>query len=290
MEAAASSKCNAEKNPKKQKMTEACSYLTDELWEIIFKFLNDSDNDNNHYLEPLSLVSKQFLSITNRLRLSIAMSDKTIPFLDRLFQRFPNLSSLDLSKGRNLNLLLCHTEDFPLDFKSFNFSNNGDIHTDVLVFLSKKMKNLTSLTCSGMVSVHKSDLFFIADCFPLLEELDLSYPINRSKYDFILDDDNRQLLALPKLRKINLSGNCIKDRQSINYLFKNCNLLEEVIMNDLISMDEADSESDSDADSDSDSDSDSGSGSDTDRDSDSDSDSDSDRDSDSDSASDDNDA
>jgi F-box and leucine-rich repeat protein 2/20 len=254
MEAAASSKCNAEKNPKKQKITAACPYLTDELWEIIFKLLNDGDN--NRYLEPLSVVSKQFLSITNRLRFSIAMSDKTIPFLNRLFQRFPNLTTLDLSKGRNLNLLLCHAEDFPLDFKSLNFSNNGDIHTGTLLFLSEKMKNLTSLTCFGMNRVHKSDLFFIADCFPLLEELDLSYPMNRSKYDFIIDY-KRQLLALPKLRKINLSGNCIKDRQSINYLFKNCNLLEEVIMNDLISVDEADSDSDSDADSDSDSDNDS---------------------------------
>ncbi|AES86597.2 uncharacterized protein [Medicago truncatula] len=240
MEEAASSNCNAEKNPKKQKMTAACSYLTDELWEIIFKFLNDSDN--NRYLEPLSIVSKQFLSITNRLRFSIAMSDKTIPFLYRLFQRFPNLTSLDFSKGRNLNLFVYHIDNFPLNIKSLNVSNHG-IHTHKLQLLSKRMKNLTSLTCSGMISIHKSDLFFIADCFPLLEELDISYPMYCSKYDFRLDSDHHhQLLALPKLRKINLSGNWIKDRQSINYLFKNCDLLKEVIMNDLISEDEVDSE------------------------------------------------
>jgi F-box and leucine-rich repeat protein 2/20 len=153
-------------------------------------------------------------------------------------------------------LLLGHTKDFPLDFKSLNFSNNGDIHTDVLVFLSRKMKNLTSLTCSGMISIHKSDLFFIADCFPLLEELDLSYPMSCCKYDFIRDNDDHQLLALPKLRKINLSGNCIKDHQSINYLFKNCNLLEEVIMNDLISMVDVDCDCDWDSDTENDSDSD----------------------------------
>ncbi|AES87842.2 hypothetical protein MTR_4g035290 [Medicago truncatula] len=258
MEAAAYSNSNAEKNPKKRKLAAACPYLPDELWEIIFKFLNDGVT--NCYLKPLSIVSKQFLSITNRLLFSIAVSDEKIPFLDRLFKRFPNLRSLDLSKARNLNLLLCRTEDFPLGIKSLNFSNKGGIHGDVMVLLSKQMKNLTSLICSGMFSIQKSDLFFIADCCPLLEELDLSYPMNFTKYDFKLDDDDhdRKLLALPKLRKINLSGNRIKKyRQFIKYLFKNCNLLVEVIMNDLIFMDEADSDGSSDSDSDIESDNDS---------------------------------
>ncbi|AES87841.2 hypothetical protein MTR_4g035280 [Medicago truncatula] len=252
MEAAAYSKSNAEKNPKERKLAAACPYLPDEIWEIIFKFLNDGDT--NCYLEPLSIVSKQFLSITNRLQFSIAISDETIPFLDRLFQRFPNLRSLDLSKARNVNLLLGHNEYFPLGIKSLNISNKGDLDADVLVVLSKKMKNLTSLTCSRMICMLKSDLFFIADCFPLLEELDLSYPMNISQYDFIPDDDDdREPLALPKLRKINLSGNCIKEyRQFITYLFKNCKLLEEVITKDMISMDEADSDSGSDSNNDSD--------------------------------------
>jgi len=76
----------------------------------------------------------------------------------------------------------------------------------------------------------KNDLFFIADCFPLLEELILTddgYPRSPRLYD-----DDRSL-ALPKLRKITLSRNVI-GHQSINDLCKNCDLLQEfkVIEND----------------------------------------------------------
>jgi F-box/leucine-rich repeat protein 2/20 len=61
------------------------------------------------------------------------------------------------------------------------------------------MKTLTSLTGS----VTKTDIVLIAQCFPFLEELDLDFPkaIDR--------DTNILPLALPKLRKINISGNCI---------------------------------------------------------------------------------
>jgi hypothetical protein len=82
------------------------------------------------------------------------------------------------------------------------------------------MENLTSLTCYKIASkIDKSDLFFIADCFPLLEELiltDTGYVL------FILyhDKEDDQLLALPKLHKIALSSNFM-GRQSINGLCKN---------------------------------------------------------------------
>ncbi|CAI8601422.1 unnamed protein product [Vicia faba] len=56
--------------------------------------------------------------------------------------------------------------------------------------------------------VEKKDLFFIADCFPLLEELNLTYPRTCCDKDFMVDD-NDPLLALPNLRRINLSGVCI---------------------------------------------------------------------------------
>jgi len=49
-------------------------YLPDECWESIFKFLiNDCEYENHHRLKTLSVVSKQFLSITNRLLLSLAI-------------------------------------------------------------------------------------------------------------------------------------------------------------------------------------------------------------------------
>jgi hypothetical protein len=73
---------------------EAYSYLPDEIWERIFKqkFLD------SHTLKSLSVVSKQLLSITNRFRIFVVITYQTIPFLHRLFQRFPNLMIFDLSR------------------------------------------------------------------------------------------------------------------------------------------------------------------------------------------------
>lgn len=127
----------AEENPKKGKRTKMAtateatrSNLPEDLWEHIFKFLNDEENntfnlprpdgnlgftDNprrirslyhvskqdlsitNSSFRSLSLVSKQFLSITNRLRFLVKISKATLPFLNRLFERFPNITSLNIT-------------------------------------------------------------------------------------------------------------------------------------------------------------------------------------------------
>ncbi|KAL5072628.1 hypothetical protein RYX36_011612 [Vicia faba] len=95
------------------------------------------------------------------------------------------------------------------------------------------MKNLKFLTCYKMVRVEKKDLFFIADCFPLLEELNLTYPCICCDKDFMVDD-NDPLLALPNLRRINLSGNHIAGDQFVNFLRQNCKLLRVVVLKDWI--------------------------------------------------------
>jgi hypothetical protein len=64
---------------------DSCFYLPDECWECIFIFLNDDDNDRR-YLKSLSIVSKRFLSITNRVRFSLKFWYRpTIVFLPRFF-------------------------------------------------------------------------------------------------------------------------------------------------------------------------------------------------------------
>ncbi|XP_050900430.1 uncharacterized protein LOC127107181 [Lathyrus oleraceus] len=68
-------------------------YLPEDCWEHIFKFLI---NHKRHF-NSLSLVSKQFLSITNRLTFSIATRNPPPSFLTRFFHRFSNLNSLRLS-------------------------------------------------------------------------------------------------------------------------------------------------------------------------------------------------
>ncbi|KEH28691.1 putative F-box domain, leucine-rich repeat domain, L domain-containing protein [Medicago truncatula] len=174
--AATSSKSNIPKNPKKRTrrtMTVAtCPYLPDELWEHIFKFLNVYEDA----LKSLSIVSKQFLSITNRLRFSVTISSHIILSLPHFFQRFPNITSLDLthlSRDIDLNTLLTLISTLPINVKSLYLSNSTIIPANGLRALSEKMKNLTSLICSKITFISKNDLFFIADCFPLLEELTL---------------------------------------------------------------------------------------------------------------------
>jgi len=91
---------------------------------------------------------------------------------------------------------------------------------------------LTSLICSGLYSINSTDLDLIADCFPLLEELDLSYPykfINRTHCNFPTGLE-ALLLALFKLRKLNLSHHDYLNDFLIFLLFKNCKFLEEAIL------------------------------------------------------------
>ncbi|MCH87188.1 GDSL esterase/lipase [Trifolium medium] len=96
--------------------------------------------------------------------------------------------------GGNLSLL--HNPEADLDS---GYSGAHLYHVDETssaiskAALSKKMTNLTSFTCCGMKYIHKNDLF-IVDCFPLLEELELSYMLH----------DDGDIVPLPKLRKIEL--------------------------------------------------------------------------------------
>ncbi|XP_045810941.1 F-box/LRR-repeat protein 2-like [Trifolium pratense] len=200
-------------------------FLPEECWECILKrFLNECD-DYNRYLQPLSILSKQFLSVTDRFRLYLIISNETIPLLPRLLQRCTNLTSLNLTRFQgDLDRLLCQISCFPLNFTSLNLSNQHTIPAHGLREFSKKITTLTSLTCSNIVSLHNNDLVLISDCFPFLEELDLSNHKNiHGKVNFMF-------LVLPKLRKVNLSG-CysINDRMLL-HLCKNCEFLQEIVI------------------------------------------------------------
>ncbi|CAJ2656356.1 F-box/LRR-repeat protein [Trifolium pratense] len=203
--------------------------LPHECWELIFKFLliNDAgDAERNHrYFESLSLVSKQFLSITNHLRFSLTICDPTLPFLPHLFQRFPNLTSLNLTRFEgDIDALLTQISTFPLHLKSLKISNKSNIPANGLREFSKKITSLTSLTCSHIGKIRSHDLVLISDCFPLLQELDLSNPRK------VPSELNSKFFVLPKLRKINLSGHYYMNDSLFLHLCKNCEFLEEIVM------------------------------------------------------------
>ncbi|KAK7294036.1 hypothetical protein RJT34_16919 [Clitoria ternatea] len=202
------------------------SELPNECWELVFGFLIQKHTDR--YLEPISLVSKQFLSITNRLRFSLTICH---PFTPRLLRRFPSLTSLDLTRFHgDLHALLLLISLSSLPFQSLNLSHHPSIPTNGLRALAKKIPTLVSLTCSNMRSLSGADLLFIGECFPLLQELDLSFP-EHSDNDPVSDFSVKALsLGLPKLRKINLSGNSFIGDASLFSLCKNCEFLEEVVI------------------------------------------------------------
>jgi F-box and leucine-rich repeat protein 2/20 len=175
-------------------------YLTDDCWESVFKFvINDKCKFKNcSYLNSLSMVSKQFLSITNSLNLSLTIYNGSRPFLRRLFQRFTNLTSLDLTwYYRDLNKLLCQISRFPLN-----------------------LTTLTSVTCSRVDSLRSADMCLIADCFPNLQLLDLSYCSYESEEGIL-----QVLWRCCKLRHLNIA-NCYEIKLSgMNFEVPNLEVL-----------------------------------------------------------------
>ncbi|CAK8574582.1 unnamed protein product [Lathyrus sativus] len=218
-------------------------YLPDDCWECVFKFLNNHEDDKcNRYLNSLSLVSKQFLSITNRLRFSAAVGSKILPFIHLLFQRFPNITSLKLNrsfyrdpnsfKGSDRNAFLHQISSFSLKLKSLDLSGQNIIPADGLRAFSQNVRTLTSLNCSLMNSIRSSDMLLIADCFPLLEELNLGRIAIFNSEDNFIDGINTLSLALSKLGKIDLSGHRYMTDECLFHLFYNCKFLQEAIIYD----------------------------------------------------------
>ncbi|GAU35723.1 hypothetical protein TSUD_258980 [Trifolium subterraneum] len=212
-------------------------YLPDDCFESVFKFLCDGGGEDDksrlHHLTSLSLVSKQFFAITKGLQFSLNVYNPTHPFLHYLFKRFTNLTSLNLTYFRgDLNALLSQISCFRLNLTSLNISNQPAIPANGLLAFSLKITTLTSLTCSKIDSINSSDLFLIADCFPLLEELDFSNPGKIFLLNNISLPHGVETLSLIlfKLRKVNLSGHYYINDQLLLHLFKNCKHLKEVII------------------------------------------------------------
>jgi len=195
--------------------------------------VNPQTHNIRRYLNSLSLVSKQFLSITNRLRFSLAVRNPTHPLLGRLFKRFSNLTSLDLTSfDGDLDTLLYEISNFPsLNITSLDLSYQPTIPANGLQTFSQMITTLTSLTCSYIVNFNSSHMFLIAECFPMLEELNIVHTscYDNKNYTSYCDGVEALSLALFKLRKVNLSRFPINN-QLLFHLFKNCKLLQDVIM------------------------------------------------------------
>ncbi|RHN45506.1 putative leucine-rich repeat domain, L domain-containing protein [Medicago truncatula] len=199
-------------------------YLPDECWECVFRFII---NDNNKScLNSLSLVSKQFLSITNSLLFSLRVKVKTRPFLPILFERFTNLNTLDLTyfyDDHNLDDLLCQISIFPLKLKSLKLPFGCRFPAYGLQVFLQTITTLNSLTCCA-ADFCDMDLSPIVDCFPLLEHLELC---NTSFNDQHVVDFS---LFLSNLVSINLNACRNLTETTLFSLGRNCPSLIEIKM------------------------------------------------------------
>ncbi|MED6178652.1 hypothetical protein PIB30_109620, partial [Stylosanthes scabra] len=193
--------------------------LPDECLESIFKHLN---NPYDH--ESLSLVSKHFLSLTNPLLTHLTISQGILPHLPALLRRFTTLTSIKISRNftGDVDALLSQIASFDLpSFHSLDISNQKPFPSHGLRQLSQKFPTLKSLNCFRT----RPDVVLIVECFPNLEEIDLSFIP-----DSELPDADLHVKALTsglkKLRKVNLLGTFLLEDSAIFTLCHNCVSLE----------------------------------------------------------------
>ncbi|MED6208206.1 hypothetical protein PIB30_042940 [Stylosanthes scabra] len=200
--------------------------LPDECWESIFKHLSDP-----HDHESLSLVSRRFLSLSNRIPTHLTISYHLLPLLPALLRRFTNLTSIRLTRyfTGDINALLSQIASFDLpSLHSLDISHQYTFPSHGLRQFSLKFPTLKSLNCSHT----KLGLVLIAECFPNLEEINVTYPITRVFPD---RDLHEKALAsgLKKLRKVDLSGTYILQDSSLFTLCQNCVSLEALLISDI---------------------------------------------------------
>ncbi|MED6225376.1 hypothetical protein PIB30_093026 [Stylosanthes scabra] len=196
-------------------------HLPDECWESIFKHIIDPLD-----LESISLVSRQFHSFVNRTRTHLTISDHVIPHLPALLRRFTALTSIKLTPEINADIdaLLSQIASFDLpSLHSLDISDQRTFPSHGLRQFSQKFPTLKSLYCSYT----KPDLVLISECFPNLEEIDVSYTPVFSDADL---QEKALASGLKKLRKVNLSGTYIIGDSSIFILCQNCKFLEELVV------------------------------------------------------------
>ncbi|XP_015872002.2 uncharacterized protein LOC107409080 [Ziziphus jujuba] len=212
--------------------------LPEECWEMIFNLIE------HYHFVSLSLVCRRFLAITNRLLSRLVVSDPTLLLLPQLLRRFPRLRIIDLAGFRgDVDALLSQIAKSGLDLEALGVSNQKTLPVDGLRVVGSKMRNLRYLNCSKIGFLQDNDLGLIAESFPFLEELDISYPEHTLSYSSIglldscvsarpITDSGILSLAvkLKGLKKINLSGNHFITDKSLGILSRNCLLLSEILL------------------------------------------------------------
>ncbi|CAL5210464.1 unnamed protein product [Lathyrus oleraceus] len=239
---------------RKKTCTNSDFYLPDDCWEHVFTFIHNHNRDFN----SLSLVSKQFLSITNRLLLSLRICDPKLCFLRRIFHRFSNLNLLHLrfnfhDMDADIALALRHIPTLKSLFISGIHLKYESYVASLLVDSLVCLNGLISLKFQGsqlsddfLHSIAREALplkrFVVKYCtdytysgiYCLLSKCQTIQHLGLGHNNFLEDHHVAELsLLLPHLVSINLSQ-CSKLTESALYsLIRNCHSLEEITMKEL---------------------------------------------------------
>ncbi|MED6131391.1 hypothetical protein PIB30_009613 [Stylosanthes scabra] len=129
-----------------------------------------------------------------------------------------------------INAILSQIASFDLpSLQSLDISDQYSFPSHGLRQFSQKFPTLKSLICSHT----RPDLVLIAECFPNLEEIDVSHISVSSDADLQV---KALASGLKKLRKVDLTGNFILADSSVFTLCQNCVSLEELAVHETVSL------------------------------------------------------
>ncbi|KAF7153647.1 hypothetical protein RHSIM_Rhsim01G0029300 [Rhododendron simsii] len=206
-------------------------YFPDDCWELVFQKLREDDERD---LDSISLVSKQFLSLSNRVKHRLNVYDETIPLLPNLLQRFRHIETIvfDTFVPKNIDGLVDQvSRSGVLNLQAITFLGFTQPPRDGFKALASNIQNdLKVLDCSGLRSIQDNDLVLIADLFPRLEELRITGMLNfydsndKVAAQYITDDGVDALASkLKELKKVVIKGTaCFITDKSLISLSTNC--------------------------------------------------------------------
>ncbi|XVF03945.1 hypothetical protein REPUB_Repub05bG0037300 [Reevesia pubescens] len=218
---------------------EAREILPIECWESIISYLSDDG------LKVVSLVCKDFLTISNICKDGLKVIHPGIGMLSKQLNRFKYLKKIDMKlfTGDLDEAILEIARSDQVNIEILDMSFQVAFKTESLRELgsNSKMKNLKALYCTAIQRLQDDDLVVIANSFPNLEELDLGYyrlwcPGERASAKNISDpstfptDYGVESLAskLKLLKKIKFSGIYDLTDRSVVALSLNCVFLKAV--------------------------------------------------------------
>ncbi|KAI8570329.1 hypothetical protein RHMOL_Rhmol01G0026000 [Rhododendron molle] len=208
-------------------------YFPDDCWELVFQKLREDDERD---LDSISLVSKRFLSLSNRVKDCFHVYDEAIPLLPNLLRRFRQIETIVLNTyaPKDIDGLVDQISRYGVsNLQAITFSGFTEPPRDGFkaLALNKNIKNnLKVLDCSRLISMQDKDLVLIADLFPCLEELRITGMLNwynsndKVATQYITDDGVDALASkLKELKKVVIKGTaCFITDKSLISLSTNC--------------------------------------------------------------------